>query len=78
MLDRYTLVKFVSFLRTFFPTMEWRVSNLKLTGGRVYDPTNSIDGQIDDIWIRNGKIVEKNSFDESEDCLLYTSDAADE
>lgn len=31
---------------------------LKLSGGIVHDPTNQIDGEIRDIWIRNGKIVE--------------------
>ncbi|MFK7770320.1 MAG: formylmethanofuran dehydrogenase subunit A [Mariniblastus sp.] len=31
---------------------------LKLAGGTVHDPTNGIDGQVRDIWIRNGKIVE--------------------
>ncbi len=30
---------------------------LKLTGGRVYDPSNGVEGEILDIWICNGKIV---------------------
>ncbi len=30
----------------------------KLTGGKVYDPTNGIDGQIRDIFIENGRIVQ--------------------
>ena len=30
---------------------------IKLTGGRVYDPINGIDGEIRDIFIRNGRIV---------------------
>lgn len=29
----------------------------KIAGGRVYDPTNNIDGQVRDIWIQDGKIV---------------------
>lgn len=31
---------------------------LKLSGGTIYDPTNSIDGVVDDIWILDGKIVD--------------------
>ena len=30
----------------------------KISQGTVYDPTNGIDGQILDLWIANGKIVE--------------------
>lgn len=30
---------------------------LKLSGGLVCDPTNGIDGQVRDIWVRDGKIV---------------------
>ncbi len=29
----------------------------KISGGYVYDPLNGIDGQVQDIWIRDGKIV---------------------
>ncbi len=29
----------------------------KLTGGRIYDPSNNIDGKIADIYIQNGKII---------------------
>jgi formylmethanofuran dehydrogenase subunit A len=29
----------------------------KISGGTVYDPTNGIDGQVRDLWIRDGKIV---------------------
>ncbi|MDQ7090986.1 MAG: formylmethanofuran dehydrogenase subunit A [Methylococcales bacterium] len=29
----------------------------KLTGGRIYDPANKIDGQIADIYIQDGKII---------------------
>lgn len=32
-----------------------------ITGGYVYDPANGIDGQVKDLWIQNGKIVEPPS-----------------
>jgi formylmethanofuran dehydrogenase subunit A len=31
----------------------------KLTGGRIYDPANKIDGQTRDIYIQDGKIIAK-------------------
>jgi formylmethanofuran dehydrogenase subunit A len=31
---------------------------LKLASGTVHDPTHGIDGEVRDIWIRDGKIVE--------------------
>ena len=33
------------------------MSLLKLTGGKIYDPANNIDGEVRDVWIRNGVIV---------------------
>ena len=30
---------------------------LRITGGRVYDPANGVDGQIDDICVEDGRIV---------------------
>ena len=33
-------------------------SYLKLAGGYVYDPLNGVDGQVQDIWILDGKIVD--------------------
>ena len=30
---------------------------IKLTGGKVYDPINGIDGEIRDIYVRDGRIV---------------------
>jgi formylmethanofuran dehydrogenase subunit A len=30
---------------------------LKLSGGRVYDPAHGIDGQVRDLWVRDGRIV---------------------
>ncbi len=33
----------------------------RITGGYVYDPTNNIDGQVRDLWILDGRIVEAPS-----------------
>ena len=30
---------------------------IKLTGGKVYDPANGVDGEVRDIFIKNGRIV---------------------
>src|SRR5438105_3810210 len=30
----------------------------KISGGTLYDPANGIDGQVRDLWIADGKIVE--------------------
>ncbi|MBS0270748.1 MAG: formylmethanofuran dehydrogenase subunit A, partial [Proteobacteria bacterium] len=30
---------------------------IKLTGGKVYDPANGVDGEVRDIFIENGRIV---------------------
>lgn len=32
-------------------------SLLKIAGGTVYDPINNLDGVVQDLWIRNGKII---------------------
>ena len=32
------------------------MSYLKLTGGKIYDPASNVDGEVQDIWIRDGKI----------------------
>ena len=32
-------------------------SYFKIAGGYVYDPRNGIDGQVHDLWIKDGKIV---------------------
>jgi formylmethanofuran dehydrogenase subunit A len=29
----------------------------KLTGGRVYDPAHGVDGEVRDIYVRDGVIV---------------------
>ncbi|MEE2706397.1 MAG: formylmethanofuran dehydrogenase subunit A [Planctomycetota bacterium] len=31
---------------------------LKIAGGTVYDPTNGIDGEVRDLWIAAGKLIE--------------------
>ncbi|MSR58986.1 MAG: formylmethanofuran dehydrogenase subunit A [Planctomycetaceae bacterium] len=33
------------------------MSQLKISGGTVYDPKNGVDGVIRDIWIENGRVV---------------------
>ncbi|MEZ5942238.1 MAG: formylmethanofuran dehydrogenase subunit A [Planctomycetaceae bacterium] len=33
------------------------MSLIRVTGGRVYDPANGIDGEVRDIWISDGRIV---------------------
>lgn len=30
---------------------------LQICGGTVYDPANAVDGQVQDLWIRSGRIV---------------------
>ncbi len=35
------------------------MSVLKIAGGRIYDPVNGLDGVVADLWIRDGRIVEK-------------------
>ena len=32
--------------------------DLKISGGYVYDPVNGLDGQVRDLWVHNGRIVE--------------------
>ncbi|HAB12465.1 MAG TPA: formylmethanofuran dehydrogenase subunit A [Planctomycetaceae bacterium] len=34
------------------------MSSLRITGGTIYDPANGIDGDVGDIWIVDGRIVE--------------------
>ncbi|MBI82179.1 MAG: formylmethanofuran dehydrogenase subunit A, partial [Planctomycetaceae bacterium] len=35
--------------------------DLKISGGYVYDPANGLDGQVRDLWVHNGRIVENPS-----------------
>ena len=37
------------------------MSRLCVKGGTVYDPKNGVDGEVKDIWIENGKVVEPPS-----------------
>lgn len=37
---------------------------IKLTGGKIYDPAHQIDGKVMDIYIRDGRIVERPRDDE--------------
>ena len=30
---------------------------IKLTGGRIYDPANSVSGAVRDIYVEDGKII---------------------
>ena len=30
---------------------------LRICGGRLYDPTNGVNGEIRDLWVQDGKIV---------------------
>ena len=30
---------------------------IRLRGGRVYDPANGVDGEVRDIWIRDGRVI---------------------
>jgi formylmethanofuran dehydrogenase subunit A len=46
---------------------------LRISGGTVYDPANGIDGEVRDLWIRNGVVVGAPVADESPD---RTIDAA--
>jgi formylmethanofuran dehydrogenase subunit A len=36
---------------------------LKITGGRVYDPKNGVDGVVKDVFISDGRVVESDRFD---------------
>jgi formylmethanofuran dehydrogenase subunit A len=40
---------------------------IKLSGGKVYDPAHQIDGKVMDIFIRDGRIVERPRDDEKID-----------
>ena len=37
------------------------MSSLRITGGTIYDPANGVDGQVGDIWIVDGCVVEAPS-----------------
>ncbi|MGD9646644.1 MAG: amidohydrolase family protein, partial [Pirellulales bacterium] len=35
-----------------------KIDYFKIAGGTVYDPTNDVDGQVRDLWIADGQIVD--------------------
>ena len=39
---------------------------LKLTGGKIYDPDSGVDGEVKDIWIRDGKICNPPTSDNTD------------
>ena len=41
------------------------MSLIKLANGKVYDPANQVDGIVKDIYLRNGRIVERPRADET-------------
>ena len=54
---------------------------LRITGGRVYDPANGVDGEVRDVCLQDGKVVDDvpdHATRIDAHCLLYTSDAADD
>ena len=40
---------------------------MKLSGGKIYDPANQIDGKVMDIYVRDGRIVERPRDEEKID-----------
>jgi formylmethanofuran dehydrogenase subunit A len=39
------------------------VTTLGILGGRVYDPANGIDGEVRDLWVKNGRVVAAGEVD---------------
>jgi formylmethanofuran dehydrogenase subunit A len=39
------------------------VTAIRITGGRVYDPANEIDGDVRDGWLEDGRVVESGPPD---------------
>ena len=37
---------------------------LKISGGKVYDPANGVNGEVRDLWVRDGMIVAHPFIDE--------------
>ena len=46
------------------------MSLFKIAGGYVYDPVNGLDGQVHDIWIRDGRVCEPPGGDVRPDRTL--------
>jgi formylmethanofuran dehydrogenase subunit A len=36
---------------------------LGILGGRVYDPANGIDGEVRDLWVKDGRVVAAGEVD---------------
>ena len=34
------------------------MSSLKISNGTLYDPANNVDGEVRDIWIEDGRVIE--------------------
>ena len=34
------------------------MTTLRITNGKLYDPKNGIDGEVRDVWIRDGRVIE--------------------
>ena len=43
---------------------------LKISGGKVYDPTNGVNGDVRDLWVRDGKVVANPQDAEAQGCLV--------
>jgi formylmethanofuran dehydrogenase subunit A len=43
---------------------------LGIIGGRVYDPANGIDGELKDVWIRNGSVVLPGEADKNRAVMI--------
>jgi len=37
---------------------------LGILGGRIYDPRNSKDGEVGDIWVKDGRVVTPEDVDQ--------------
>jgi formylmethanofuran dehydrogenase subunit A len=54
-----------------FITQSSSMTILRLTGGKIYDPANNIDGAVQDVWIKAGRIIsppEQGRADRTLDC----------
>jgi len=47
------------------------MSRVCLQGGEVYDPSNGIDGEVRDVWMEDGRIIEPPSDDERGGTVYY-------
>ncbi|MFG3590911.1 hypothetical protein [Bradyrhizobium sp. RDI18] len=47
---------------------------IKLTGGKVYDPANGVDGEVRDIFIEDGRIVSPDRMPRSRSEYALTAE----